>query len=284
MQPGRRAVVFTNNDSAYDGGRSTWRRRVEVAAVVDLRDEPPDERARAELEARGIGVLDRPRHRRDGIVAAARASGASRSWPLGRRRRSRSGTVRRIHDCDLVLVSGGWNPTVHLFSQSRASRSGTRPGRLRAGPARQATLRRRRNGAFDLAACLRPRDAEAGAAAGPPAGFRGGGRAAADAADPAPTPMPGAALGVPLPAGFSASGGKRFVDHPERRDRVRHRLAARENYRSVEHLKRYTTLGMGTDQGKTSNINGLGIMADILRARRDPARSAPPRSERPTRR
>ena len=61
------------------------------------------------------------------------------------------------------------------------------------------------------------------------------------------------------------------------------RLAAREGYVSVEHAKRYTTLGMATDQGKLSNINGLAVLADAL-AQPDPGTSAPPPSARPTHR
>ncbi|NIV25570.1 MAG: sarcosine oxidase subunit alpha, partial [Gemmatimonadetes bacterium] len=65
---------------------------------------------------------------------------------------------------------------------------------------------------------------------------------------------------VPQPAGRH---GKRFVDLQNDVTAEDVALAAREGYRSVEHLKRYTTLGMGTDQGRTSNVNGLAILAGL---------------------
>ena len=62
--------------------------------------------------------------------------------------------------------------------------------------------------------------------------------------------------------GGAAGGGKQFVDLQNDVCASDVALAARENYRSVEHLKRYTTTGMGTDQGKTSNINALMLMGE----------------------
>src|SRR6185436_4394455 len=59
----------------------------------------------------------------------------------------------------------------------------------------------------------------------------------------------------------AVSRDKRFVDIQDDVTVEDIELAHRENFRSVEHLKRYTTLGMGTDQGKTSNLNGLALMA-----------------------
>ena len=64
----------------------------------------------------------------------------------------------------------------------------------------------------------------------------------------------------------SSSHGKRFVDFQDDVAVSDIELAEREGYRSVEHLKRYTTLGMGTDQGKLSNINGLAILSELLQA------------------
>ena len=64
--------------------------------------------------------------------------------------------------------------------------------------------------------------------------------------------------------GKANEGNKHFIDFQNDVTAADLELAAREGYRSVEHLKRYTTLGMATDQGKTSNINALGIMADVL--------------------
>src|SRR5690606_29425869 len=112
------------------------------------------------------------------------------------------------------------------------------------------------NGTFDLAEIL----AEAGSA----------GAAAAGASPPAP-PQATSETEEPLQPlwfvpgfGKANEGNKHFIDFQNDVTAADLELAAREGYRSVEHFKRYTTLGMATDQGKTSNINALGVMSDVL--------------------
>ncbi|MDX1434904.1 MAG: 2Fe-2S iron-sulfur cluster-binding protein, partial [Gammaproteobacteria bacterium] len=114
---GRRAVVFTNNDSAYDTLAALMGGGVPVSAVVDSRHAGPGRAARAIVDAAGIELLcghvvtrARGRKRVAGVEVAALAD----TGELAR------GTARSI-DCDLVCVSGGWNPTVHLFSQSQGT-------------------------------------------------------------------------------------------------------------------------------------------------------------------
>ena len=75
----------------------------------------------------------------------------------------------------------------------------------------------------------------------------------------------------------SRAKGKAFVDLANDVTAADVMLAARENYASAEHLKRYTTLGMGPDQGKTSNVNGLMLMGDATGRTPDAARSLRPR-------
>ena len=128
-------------------------------------------------------------------------------------------------ECDLVCVSGGWNPAVHLYSQAR--------GTLRYDE---------RLAAFVPDRCPLPISA-VGAAAGE-----------IDTGRLVPT------WSVPILAG----SGKRFVDLQNDVTADDIALAAREGYTSVEHLKRYTTLGMGTDQGKTSNVIGLALLAQAI--------------------
>ena len=171
-----------------------------------------------------------------------------------------TGAARSI-DCDLVCVSGGWNPTVHLFSQSQ--------GTLRYDPAlttfvpdvsRQAEQSAgAARGRFALGECLRD-GLEAGIGAARSAGFEPPADlrpARCEDGDEAPIE---ALWAVPLPAGRH---GKRFVDLQNDVTAEDVALAEREGYGSVEHLKRYTTLGMGTDQGRTSNVNGLAILAQL---------------------
>ncbi|HET8609197.1 MAG TPA: glycine cleavage T C-terminal barrel domain-containing protein, partial [Burkholderiales bacterium] len=174
-----------------------------------------------------------------------------------------SGSVRRI-DCDLIAMSGGWNPTVHLHSQSG--------GRIRFDDASacfvpDASVQAQQcagacNGSFGLADCL----AE-GSAAGTEAAHRAG---FGDGRTPA-LPAIGTAAERPLQPLWRvpslkpvSRAPKQFVDLQNDVTAADIVLAAREGYRSIEHVKRYTALGFGTDQGKLGNINGAAILAETL--------------------
>src|SRR5205823_5427129 len=170
------------------------------------------------------------------------------------------GRPRRIA-CDLVAVSGGWNPAVHLHSQAR--------GRLRYdealatlvpdGAPAPITPAGAVNGHYGVAAAL-----EEGHAAGIAAAMQAGFRAAAPRACPQSAPVASGPLQPLWSVPAADKGAKRFVDWQNDVTVDDNALAAREGYRSVEHLKRYTTLGMGTDQGKLSNILGLALLAGEL--------------------
>ena len=261
VAPGRTAVVFTNNDSAYRTALDLLDAGVRVAALVDLRSSADGPLA-AEARQRGIEILAGhgivATHGKKHVTAVSVATLNSGADTV-------VGTPRRIA-CDLVCVSGGWNPTVHLFSQAQ--------GKLRYDDALAAfvpdtTIQKLRNaGACDgrlaLADCL-AQGHEAGAASARDAGFEGD----AGQAPTAPAATPETPLrpvwvvphGKPL-----GEGAKHFVDLQNDVTAADVELASREGYRSVEHLKRYTTTGMGTDQGKTSNVNALAILAGTLGA------------------
>jgi sarcosine oxidase subunit alpha len=157
-------------------------------------------------------------------------------------------------------VSGGWNPAVHLFSQAR--------GKLRYDEALATFVPEwsplpitpvgAANGCFDLAKAL----AE-GRAAGVAAAERSGFTPLVNQAPRAAVTATSHLLplwAVPAPS----KSDKCFVDLQNDVTVNDIALSARENYQSIEHLKRYTTLGMGTDQGKTSNVIGLALMAQLL--------------------
>ena len=252
VRPGTRAVVFTNNDHAYATAFALQGAGIEVAAIVD---------------PRGGAALDGalPLAARDSLLPIL-----ARSVVTGAHGRLHvtavdvaplvGGTVSRI-ECDLVALSGGWNPAVHLFSQAR--------GRLRYDEALASflpdqcpvpmTVVGAANGSTDLAEALSEGHA-AGLAAARAVGF------AATASLRVPEAAPGAS-GAPLALWSTppaAKGAKRFVDWQNDVTVDDVALAAREGYSSVEHLKRYTTLGMGTDQGKISNVVGLALLAGEL--------------------
>ncbi|HSR71363.1 MAG TPA: 2Fe-2S iron-sulfur cluster-binding protein, partial [Kiloniellales bacterium] len=254
VRPGRRAVVFTNNDGAYRTALDLEAAGVEIAAVVDLRSEPEGPYS-AEAEAAGLPVLAGY-----GIIATegrrrVRRLRVARITETGDRALRAGETL----DCDLVAVSGGWNPTLHLFSQSRGKvRFDERLGCFVPGRSAQAERSAGAcNGAFDLGSCLQ-QGLEAGAAAAEVAGFPAkSGRS-----------VPAASRRGFLPARWLwavpsdrpiGRGGKHFVDFQNDVTAADLRLALREGYGSIEHVKRYTTTGMGTDQGKTANVNAIGI-------------------------
>ncbi len=251
VRPGSRAVVFTNNDTAYVDAVALHEAGVQVAAIVDARAASDIGGSRAVM-ARDAGL---PLLCASAVVAAhgrLRVTGVDIA-PLG------GGATKRL-DCDLVAVSGGWNPAVHLYSQAR--------GKLRYDDALAAFLpdvsplaivaAGAANGHFDVSRALADGHA-AGAAAAARAGF---------SVPALPVPRSDAAsVGAQKPLWRVASTrktAKRFVDLQNDVTVNDIALAAREGYQAVEHLKRYTTLGMGTDQGKTSNIVGLAVMAEQL--------------------
>jgi len=250
VRPGSRAVVFTNNDSAYAAALALRGAGVAIEAIVDARPEKALDCTlpRAALDA-GLPIVS-------GAVIA-RAHGGLRVAAVDIAPQA-GGATRRI-ECDLVCVSGGWNPAVHLFSQAR--------GRLRYdetlatfvpdGSPLPILPVGGANGRFDLAAALAEGHA-AGLAAAGHAGFDTG----ASLEPPQATPVETGALRPLWSVPPRRAGDKRFVDLQEDVTAEDVALAAREGYASVEHLKRYTTLGMGTDQGKTSNVVGLALLAE----------------------
>jgi sarcosine oxidase subunit alpha len=252
VAPGARAVVFTTCDDACRTALDLKAAGVAVAAVIDARNSP-DRPLTPALRAAGIETLI-------GHVVT-RALGGAQVAAVEVMRLERggvSGASRRI-ECDLLAMSGGWQPAVHLHSQT-----GARPvydpqiKAFRPGEPRQ---RERSAGAgaghLTLAACLAT-GTNAGTEAAAAAGF--GDRTAA--------PPPGCSddpVGdvLDLWAVPATGRGKTFVDFQNDVTALDIALAHREGYQSVEHLKRYTTLGMGTDQGKTGNVTGLALMASL---------------------
>ena len=250
VRPGDRAVAVTNNNSTYRIVGELVESGVEVPVLADIRMRPPEPLV-AELAARGVEVL--AGHAVVGVTGA-RSVRAAFVAPPGRPRE------RRRVDCDLVLCSGGWSPRVHLHSQS-----GGRPrydevhGCFVPGDSVQAERSAGAcNGAFGLRSALEQ-------------GWRAGSEACAALGVIAPaTDVPECPRDPPLtvePCWEVPSPGRRaraFVDLQNDVTTGDIRLAGQEGFRSVEHVKRYTTAGMGTDQGKLGNVNAIGILADTL--------------------
>jgi sarcosine oxidase subunit alpha len=222
VKPGARAVVFANNDDGASTIADLVAAGISVAALVDTRRVIPAS-VRALAASQGIPVFTHATVRKAtgrlalaGVVLGGDATGT-------------------VLSCDVLAVSGGWNPAVHL-----ASHHGGKP------------VWREEIAAF-VPGVMPPGMTAVGAAAGY--------FTLAEALDA------GHAVGGEESGAVIAmwqvpdSLGKAFVDYQNDVTAGDIALAAREGFTAVEHLKRYTTLGMATDQGKTSNVTGLALMA-----------------------
>ena len=254
VAPGRRAVLFANNDRAYHCALDCLDAGIEVAAVVDSRRQPAGATVDA-VRARGVRLL--AGHAIQDTYGRKRLRGV-----LATSLSDRAGRPQRI-PCDLLAVSGGYSPAVHLHSQARGKLTfDPATSCFRPGASRQAHVSVGAGaGCFDLDRALeqaRGAGLEAAAACG----------WAVDRAPPLPeVATEASAAPEPLwrvPARNSKLRGKQFVDLQNDTSAADIELAVNEGFESVEHMKRYTLAGFGTDQGKTSNINALAILAELL--------------------
>ncbi|MFV1486043.1 MULTISPECIES: sarcosine oxidase subunit alpha family protein [unclassified Phaeobacter] len=235
VAPGERVTVFANNDDAHRTARDLAAAGVHVAAVIDSRhDAPQSDEFRV---IRGAQVCN--------------ASGRQRLESLTLR--SVAGEEKLQTDC--LAMSGGWNPTLHLTCHLNGRprwrrdlacfvpQEGAVPGLAVAGAC---------GGAFSTAAALRD-GAEAGARALEALGRR---------AVPVELPEAEDAPCRVTPLWSVPGRGRAWVDFQNDVTVKDICQAGRENFRSVEHMKRYTTQGMATDQGKSSNVVALAVLAE----------------------
>ena len=257
VKPGSRAVIFTNNDSAYQTALDLKAADVEVVAVVDARTGSASEMADTVRSAgidviNGSVVVDTAGRKRLRSVQVMRLSADGSSV---------SGNARSL-GCDLLALAGGWSPVVHLNAQS-----GARPvwdeaaAMFRPGEPTQAQVSAgAANGTLDLAGCLRE-GAAAGNDAASACGFESAMAAAAADQVESEAILPLWRLPSPYARG---RGPKAFIDMQNDVGAADIALAVREGFQSVEHVKRYTAMGFGTDQGKLGNINGMAILAETM--------------------
>jgi sarcosine oxidase subunit alpha len=251
VRVGGRAVVVTSDDDAYQTALDLAAAGVTIAAIADLRSEAAGELPDA-ARRQGMEVLPAS------TVLGTEGDLHVRAITVGR---VEGGTVkfsRRIA-CDTVLMSGGLTPSVHLFSQSRGKLEWSEP--LQAFvPAASAESQHSAGacrGVYDLAAVLADGASRGAAAALHPAAAPR--RFAVEAASRNRQAYSGA-----LPHADPPSADKSFVDWQHDVTTRDLALATREGFHSIEHVKRYTTTGMATDQGKTSNLNALALVAKTL--------------------
>jgi len=254
--PGRRAVVFTNNDAGYDAALALHGAGIPVI-VADARSEPGgslSQRARA----KGIEILPghvvteaKGRKRVSGVVVQALdahdcLSGSARTLP-----------------CDLLAVSGGFSPVIHLQCQAGGKAvwddkcAAFLPGTSAQAESSAGACR----GLQSLFLCAHNGWA-VGTALAQAAGFQAPATPPPRVAEIDPGPLRPLWL-VPHAKPVSRAP-KQFVDLQNDVAASDIHLAVREGFESIEHVKRYTAMGFGTDQGKTGNINGMGIAAQVL--------------------
>jgi sarcosine oxidase subunit alpha len=251
VQVGSRIVVVTSGDLAYQAALDLQAAGVVIAAIADLRTDAagalPDAARRAGIEIlAGSTVLGTDGDLRVSAITLGRVEG---------------GTLKASQrvPCDAVLMSGGWTPSVHLYSQSRGKLKWSEdltafiPG-TSAECERSAGACR---GIYDLAEVLA--DGAACGAASAPEPTLAARRFTVQAAARSHQAYLGALPQVDLP-----NSDKAFVDWQHDVTTNDLLLATREGFQSIEHVKRYTTTGMATDQGKTSNLNAMAIVAKSL--------------------
>jgi sarcosine oxidase, subunit alpha len=247
VTPGRRIVLATNGGSAYQVAADVKAAGIQVT-LVDVRAEAVCGPELATLRKLGVEVLTSHTvlgsNGRKGVTGLVVA-------PVGE-----NGDVggRQTLACDCVGMSGGWTPAVHLFSQSRGkltfdeSIDAFVPGiSVQAEQSVGAA-----KGTYDLGQCL-----EDGWKAGSEENvFR--------TMTVGPATFTGFRPVRELQTDGSSRNVRAFLDFQNDVTTKDVRLAVREGFESVEHLKRYTTTGMATDQGKSSNMTALGLLSEIL--------------------
>jgi sarcosine oxidase subunit alpha len=257
VQPGKRAVIFTNNDSAYQTALDLKAAGANVIAVVDARSNSSSELA-STVRSAGIEV------RNASVVVNTSGSKRLQSvqvMSLSADGLSVSGASKTL-DCDLLAVSGGWSPVVHLSSQSGAKAIWNDEAAmfLPGKPTQHQVSVGSANGTLDLSQSLKEATV-AGNAAAIGCGLEASMSAPQSDAVVYDPIMP---LWLVPQNAQKGRGPKAFIDLQNDVGVSDIELAAREGYHSVEHVKRYTAMGFGTDQGKTGNINGMAILAKTL--------------------
>ncbi|SEQ66353.1 sarcosine oxidase subunit alpha family protein [Thalassovita taeanensis] len=261
---GDRTVVVTNNDDAYRTAITLKTLGLEVPVILDARTKGGGDLM---VQARALGVRVETGKGIAKVLGTKRVTGVAICTQAG------EGAVLEEIACDAVAMSGGWSPVVHLWSHCGgkliwdAAQAMFRPDVDKAptGASGEAFVLAAgtANGALSLGAVLSDADA-----AGKAAATATGHKPKSDSAPQGETPAE--ALIEPvwmMPQGAGVKlRMKSWLDFQNDVKVSDVQLAAQEGYESVEHTKRYTTLGMATDQGKLSNINGLATLARALNA------------------
>ena len=259
VAPGKALVLMTTNDGAYQTALDWANAGRKVVAIVDTRANPQGElvekaRAAGLKVITGSAVID--------VQGSKRVTGVSVA-PINDDGSRVTGSIDRL-SCDTVASSGGWSPVIHL-----SCHTGSRPvwsdeviGFLPGKTVQRQLTAGSINGEFSLKGCLE-QGTRMGAQAAANAGFEADVNAAAATAQVIAQGPAMALFHIPHNQPTSRAP-KQFVDFQNDVTAAGIELATREGFESIEHVKRYTAMGFGTDQGKLGNINGMAIAAKSL--------------------
>jgi sarcosine oxidase subunit alpha len=253
--PGREAVVFTNNDDGYQCALDLKTCGAKVT-VIDPRGQG-NGALPAAARRHGVKVLN------NAVVTTAHGKLRVASVEVAAYANGKVGAQQPELNCDMLAMSGGWSPVLHLFAQSggKAHWNDEKvcfvPGKAMQPESSVGAAA----GEFSLARGLRFA-VDAGVEAAKAVGFNVTRPQVPHVAEISEAPL----LPLWLVGSREAAsrGPKQFVDFQNDVSAADILLAAREGFESVEHVKRYTAMGFGTDQGKLGNINGMAILADAL--------------------
>jgi len=246
VKPGKQGVIYTNNDSGYATIPVMIKAGILVRAVIDNRDSACEEAMKIAGDL-SIAVLFSHR------ITKAKGKGrvvCVETQPV-------DGGNTQTFPCDLVCMAGGWTPTVHLFSQNGGSLvfDDTLATLVADKDTHSSLLAGSADGQFDLESCLQ----SGNSAANKVLGLNNQTDVTVNQDIPIQTT-------ITTDWAHTASIEKRsktFVDFHGDVTVADLALAVREGYEHVELAKRYTTIGMGMDQGKTANIHAIGLIAEF---------------------
>ncbi|WP_438391941.1 sarcosine oxidase subunit alpha family protein [Caballeronia sp. DA-9] len=253
--PGKRAVIFTNNNSAYEAALALSQAGAMVT-VVDSRQR--DHVARIPAFGRlNVTVIH------GSAVHEARGNKRVSSVRIGAYLPGRSDVELKSIDCDLLAISGGFSPALHLFAHSGGrAKWDDNSACFITGSDKQATISAGSSrGTFNTRDVLTEGHQAANAC------LKAFGSIEQTVFIPLVEDTTAFAIQPLWIVGSrerSTHGAKQFVDFQNDVAATDIYLAAREGFESIEHVKRYTAMGFGTDQGKTGNVNGMAILAEAL--------------------
>jgi len=250
---GKKNVFFTNNDTAYESAISLFKKGINVQGIIDIREKSESSIVK---EAQNLGIKIYWSHTVIDTHGYKKLKQIS-IMGLSKDGQSTTGSKKITLDCDCLGMAGGWTPAVHLFTQSGGKLKFREEDQVfipNKYPSKQISIGSC-NGDFELNKIIKSSveslknflkiektDYEN-----------------LTVIESKETDKKNIWL---LPSDKVIGKTKPFVDYQNDATAKDIKLALREGFRSIEHVKRYTTTGMGTDQGKLGNMHALGIIAD----------------------